>query len=240
MSTDIIPMPMPEDDNDGLMQIERLASHFIQSGYFKDTKSVSQAVVKILKGRELGIGPFTAVDQINFINGKPSPNANLIAALIRKSGSYDYEILELSNTVCSLQMYRNGKASGKPVEFSIEDAKKAGLTRNATYSAYPKNMLFARCISNASKWACPDVTTGLYVPEDWEDVGPGIPASAPAAKPSSATNELIKLSMETETSLQDINLFLQTDFQGWEQLCQDPQTLSQVLTFLQTRRETKG
>lgn len=237
--SNIIPMPQPHDDYDDISSLEKLAYHFKNSGFFKDLRSESQAIVKILKGRELGIGPFTACDQINFINGKPSPNANLIAALIKKSGKYDYEILELSNTICSIQMYQNGQPKGKPIEFTLEDAKKAGLTRNSTYAAYPKNMLFARCISNASRFVCPEVTTGLYVPEDWEDLGVGMPSLPESSKPSSATSDLIQLSMETSTSLGDINDHLQSEFRTWEEISKDAALLTQVLKFLQAKKEVQ-
>jgi hypothetical protein len=46
----------------------------------------------------------------------------------------------------------------------LEDAKKAG-TKNL--DKYPKNMLFARAISNGVKWYTPDVFAGpVYVPEE--------------------------------------------------------------------------
>ena len=227
---------VPVDTSTELAGIERLADHFLASGYFKDLRSRSQAVVKILKGRELGIGPFTAVDQINMINGKPSPNANLLAALIRKSKDYDYQILEHTNSVCIIQILRHRKPSGKPVEFSIEDARKAGLTRNATYNAYPKNMLFARCISNASKFETPDITTGLYVPEDFEDVTPDFGNQIPS-KPSAATSDLIKLVMETGVSLEDINTYLGTEIKTWEEISTDSKTLSQVMNYLETKKD---
>jgi|688.fasta_scaffold00244_103 hypothetical protein len=218
-------------------EIENIANHFVQSGYFKDLRSVSQAVVKILKGRELGIGPFTAIDQINMIQGRPSPNANLIAALIRKSKDYDYEILEHTDQVCRLQILRHGKPSGPPVEFTYENAKKAGLTRNATYQAYPRNMLFARAISNAAKFGCPDVTTGLYVPEDFE--GTPVIDIIESKKPSNDVTTLLRLSMETGTTLEDINITFDTTFTEWSSVCKDPEMLVQIMKFLNTKKETQ-
>jgi len=52
--------------------------------------------------------------------------------------------------------------------FTIEDAKKA-LTKNI--DKFPKNMLFARAISNGVKWYCPDIFSGpVYVPEEMQVV----------------------------------------------------------------------
>jgi hypothetical protein len=50
----------------------------------------------------------------------------------------------------------------------MEDAKKAG-TKNL--DKFPKNMLFARAISNGVKWYTPDVFSGpVYVPEEMQTV----------------------------------------------------------------------
>src|SRR5574339_232881 len=52
--------------------------------------------------------------------------------------------------------------------FTIEDAKKAG-TKNL--DKFPRNMLFARAISNGVKWFCPDVFAGpVYTPEECDVV----------------------------------------------------------------------
>ena len=51
---------------------------------------------------------------------------------------------------------------------SIEDAKKAG-TKNI--DRFPKNMLFARAMSNGVKWYTPDIyESPVYVPEEMESV----------------------------------------------------------------------
>lgn len=227
--------------------IEKLATHFLQSGYFKDLRNMSQAVVKILKGKELGIGPFTAVDQINMIQGKPSPNANLIASLIRKSKDYDYDVIELTNVSCKIQILRNEKPCGPPVEFTYEDAKKAGLTRNPTYNAYPKNMLFARCISNAAKFHCPDVTMGLYVPEDfnedsndYENESNRSPLveykieESPAQRP--AANTAQELMAQTNTTLEELNTALGTSFETPESVNSTPF----VISYLRSKKEAQG
>jgi len=168
--SNIIPINSPGyGPPDDIGVIERTAQHFLTSGLFKDLRSVSQAVVKILKGRELGIGPYSSIDSINVIQGKLVINANLLAALIRKSKAYDYKITELTPKSCSIVITQDKQPLYPTHTFTIEDAKAAGLTRNQTYTAYPRNMLFARCISNASRFHCPDVTHGVYVPEDFPD-----------------------------------------------------------------------
>jgi hypothetical protein len=51
--------------------------------------------------------------------------------------------------------------------FSLDDARRAGLTSNPTWKSYPRNMLFARALSNGARWFCPDVFNGpVYTPEE--------------------------------------------------------------------------
>lgn len=229
--------PSPDDENrSSLNEIERIAHHFLQSGYFKDLRNVSQAVVKIIKGRALNIDEFTACDQINIIQGKPAPNANLIATLIRKSKIYDYEILEKSDTVCAIRMYRNGKPL-EPVErFTFEDAQRAGLTRNQNYKSFPPNMLFARCISNAGRFHAPDITTGLYTPEDFPDANTSAPDTFPDTIVPENPDAISKLMTDTNTSLEDLNNSLGTSFKSPEELGSQPF----VLSFLRSKKEARG
>jgi hypothetical protein len=100
---------------------------------------------------------------IHIIQGKPTIGAGLIASTVKGSGKYDYKVVEMSDKNCSIDFYQGKEKIGNSA-FSIEEAKKAG-TKNI--DKFPKNMLFARAISNGVKWFCPDVFSGpIYVPEE--------------------------------------------------------------------------
>jgi hypothetical protein len=74
--------------------------------------------------------------------------------------------LKLDDKNCSIDFLQGGEVIGNS-SFSIEDAKKA-QTKNI--DKFPKNMLFARAISNGVKWFCPDVFAGpVYVSEEMPD-----------------------------------------------------------------------
>lgn len=140
---------------------------FYESGMFTDIKSIAQAMVKISAGAEIGIPPFAAMTGIHIIQGKPTIGAGLIASRVKGSGKYDYKVIEASEKVCSIDFYQGATKIGNST-FTIEDAKKA-LTKNI--DKFPKNMLFARAISNGVKWYCPDVFSGpVYVPEEMPSV----------------------------------------------------------------------
>jgi hypothetical protein len=150
-----------------ISELMNLAKAFAESGMFADTKSAAQAIVKIQAGQEIGIPPFASMTGIHIIQGKPTIGAGLIASRLKGSGKYDYRVVEASEKVCSIDFFQGNTKIGNST-FTIEDARKA-LTKNI--DKFPKNMLFARAISNGVKWYCPDIFSGpVYVPEEMQVV----------------------------------------------------------------------
>lgn len=155
MKNEITIMPISE--------IMTMAKSFSESGMFIDAKQAAQAFVKIQAGQEIGIPPFAAMSGIHIIQGKPVLGAGLIASAIKGSGKYDYRVKEMTDKICSIDFIQGDEFIGNSI-FTIEDAKKA-LTKNI--DKFPRNMLFARAISNGVKWFCPDVFSGpVYVPDE--------------------------------------------------------------------------
>lgn len=141
--------------------ITSIADIFAKSGMFSDVKQMGQAFVKIQAGNEVGIPPFAAMSGIHIIQGKPVLGAGLIASTVKGSGKYDYKVKEMTDKKCSIDFFQGSENIGNST-FTIEDAKKAN-TKNI--EKFPKNMLFARAISNGVKWYCPDVFSGpVYTP----------------------------------------------------------------------------
>ena len=140
---------------------------FYKSGMFADIKSAQQAVVKIMAGAEMGISPFQAMSGIHIIQGKPTIGAGIMASRVKASGKYNYKVTEMSDKVCTIDFLEGGQSIGTS-SFTIEDAKKAG-TKNL--DKFPRNMLFARAMSNGVRWFCPDIYEGpVYVPEEMESI----------------------------------------------------------------------
>ena len=138
---------------------------FYKSGMFADIKSAQQAVVKIMAGAEMGISPFQAMSGIHIIQGKPTIGAGLMASRVKASGKYNYKVTEMTDKVCTIDFTEGGQPIGTST-FTIDDAKKAG-TKNI--DRFPRNMLFARAMSNGVRWFCPDIYEGpVYVPEEME------------------------------------------------------------------------
>ncbi len=150
------------------MSVSDIAKNFIQSGFFQDTRDVSQAIVKIMAGREFGYGPFASMTGIHIIQGRPSLGANLMASAVKQSGRYDYRVREMDDKACTIEFFQRvvdkWDSLGKSV-FTLDDARKAG-TKNL--DKFPRNMLFARAMSNGVRWFCPDAFNGaaVYTPEE--------------------------------------------------------------------------
>ena len=131
----------------------------------------AEALVKIEAGAELGIGPMAAIQAFHVVEGKPTMSGNGWAALIRRSGRYDYRIAELTPKRCSLEFLDRGEAVYTST-FTIDDAKAAGLAGKSVWKSYPEDMLFNRAITKGARKICPDVAMGLpiYTPEEIENV----------------------------------------------------------------------
>jgi len=148
------------------MSVMDLGNVFVKSGFFSDSKEASQAVVKILAGQELGFAPIASMTGVYIVKGKVSLSANLMAAAIKRSGKYNYRIEEHTDKTCTIRFIESGEAVGVST-FTIAEAQQAGLTTNQTWKNFPKNMLFARALSNGAKWFCPDIFGGpIYTPDE--------------------------------------------------------------------------
>jgi hypothetical protein len=145
-----------------LNEVMSLGQALADSKYFSDAKEASQAVVKVLAGQELGVGPIAAMSGLYIVKGKVTIGGSIMASLIKSSTKYDYNIVDHSNQVCIIEFFENGESVGVS-EFSMDDAKQAKLHNKDNYTAFPKNMLFNRALSNGAKWYCPDLFNGQSV-----------------------------------------------------------------------------
>ena len=146
--------------------IRDTAQDLVTTGFLTGIKTPAQAFHIILMGRELGVGPVTALGSINIINGKPSCSAELMQALIYRDHG-DNALLwdESTNEVATLSYSRRTWAGRKIHSFSMTDAKRAGLG-GQNWTKYPASMLRARCVSAVARMAFSDVISGLSLPEE--------------------------------------------------------------------------
>ncbi len=148
------------------MDIQTLGQVLVKSGYFQDSRDASQAIVKVLAGRELGLGPIASMTGIYIVKGRVTLSANLIAAAIKKSKRYDYRVSRMDNEGCEIVFFQDGQEIGRST-FDKNDALAAGLASGDNWKKFPRNMYFARALSNGAKWFTPDVFSGpIYTPDE--------------------------------------------------------------------------
>jgi len=188
-----------------------MSKMFVESGMFTDAKSVAQAFVKIQAGQEIGLAPFASMSGINVIMGKPTFGASVIASSVKGSAKYDFEVKEFNDKVCSIDFFEGKKLLGNST-FTAEDAKKQS-TKNM--DKFPKNMLYARAMSNGQKWFCPDVfQMAVYVPEEMPEVTEDAPHTVIEAQPLQIeTVKPVKLSQVAvdkvmESGIEEIEKYL--------------------------------
>lgn len=179
------PAPRSAQEERDELTLRQLAIAMSNSGFFRTednrVMNAAQVVVKVLAGRDLGIPPVPAMTGIHIVQGHVTLAASTMAALIQRSQKYRYRIVSLTNIECRIEFYeRLGRRlyQDQPDEaligvsvFTLDDAKRAGLVRDRSpWTHYPRNMLFARALSNGARWFTPEIFYGpVYVPEEVSD-----------------------------------------------------------------------
>jgi hypothetical protein len=171
----------------------QLGNVLVKSGFFQDTRDVAQAIVKVLAGRELGFGPIASMQGVYIVKGRVTLSANLVGAAIQRSGKYGYRVETLTDAVCNIVFFEAGKRIGDS-KFSLDDAKKAGLA-GGNYDKFPRNMLFARALTNGARWYCPEVFNGpIYTPDELgaEVDQEGVVVETPTHTVDTSTGEVLE------------------------------------------------
>lgn len=149
-----------------MAEIRVLAEGLMESQYWaqQGVGNVSQLAVAIIAGREIGIGPVEALRSFHFTQGGVTPSASLLARLIRRHPRYEYVVRRLDDDGCELVFIDHG--IDPPLKFdsvfTMDDARRAQLVKQGgAWQKTPRNMLFARAMTNGVSWYAPDVIDAL-------------------------------------------------------------------------------
>jgi len=144
--------------------VNKTAEIMVASGFFKDAKDVAKACVKILAGQELGVDPVAAMRGIDIVDGQITMRAHLMGGMIKRSGKYDYALIQQDDDVCKIEFLQGEKSLGTST-FTMEDARRANLANKNTWKQYPAAMLYNRAMSQGARMFCPDVFLGAVYHE---------------------------------------------------------------------------
>ncbi len=155
-----------------MQDLSSVSGLIFNSRVYGDIATKEAAAIKIVAGMEYGFNPFQSMSMIDFIQGRPTLNAHGKATLINSSGDFRLKIVTLTAENCEIDVCRkDDKGDWKVINrstFTIDDAKKAELTtgKNAhSWKKYPRNMLFARCVSNIWRWDCAELNMRHFKPD---------------------------------------------------------------------------
>ena len=103
-------------------------------------------------------------------DGKVTMSAQLMNMMIVKAG-HEVEFIHLDDHYCELKLIRKDRTNNNTLQnkFTIEMAGKAGLLSKDAWKKNPKDMLFARCLSQAARKLMPDVLGTIYVAGELSD-----------------------------------------------------------------------
>jgi hypothetical protein len=137
----------------------------------------------ILAGRELGVGPMTALQHLHVIEGRPSMSAQLMRALVLAHG-HRIRVIESTSTRCTIEGRRAGEDEPSRVTYTMDDAKTAGLNTRRNWQRMPRQMLVARATGELCRNVFADVIGGMaYTVEEATDAG-ALDSGEPIAEPA--------------------------------------------------------
>ena len=171
----VVPEPVPSEWERGLeprcmADAVRLAQRMHDSKMFS-AYGLPQAVLStILLGRELGMPAMASLRSVHTIKGKHCLSADLMVALVLKSGKADYfRLVESTDALSTFETQRKGDPEPTSITYTIEQAQQADLVKpNSNWMKYRPQMLRARAKSDLARLVYPDLLAGLYTPEELE------------------------------------------------------------------------
>lgn len=123
----------------------------------RSIKTAGQAIMVMLQGRELGIGPMTSLRHIYPIDGTMVPSAQLQMALVlRNDPSARFVFRERTATRCTVELHRGGH----PVvvsSWSAEDSERARLSGKDNHKYYTTDMNTWMAVKRACRLGAPEL-----------------------------------------------------------------------------------
>lgn len=131
----------------------------------------ADGAIAIAFGSSLGWHWTKSLQDVYVVNGKPSIQSKEIRELLIRGGHEIWEE-EVGPTRVVLAGRRRGSDAVVRVEWTMEKAEQAKLTKNENYAKFPENMLYARATTDLGKRLAPDALSGLGVVEELQDITP--------------------------------------------------------------------
>lgn len=142
-----------------------------------------EATAAILAGAEIGLSPLAALRSISIIQGTPAPTALALRAVAQSHG-HTLRLVESSDTRAVVKARRAGESDEVTVTWTIERARKLGVTGKDNWQKQPQAMLVARATAEAARLVAADALLGIpYASEELADDEPTAPVRVSRMRP---------------------------------------------------------
>jgi len=148
-------------------EMEGMAAYIVKSGLF-GAKNEAQAMSLMLLAQAEGMHPMAAIQDFDIVQGRPARKTHSILARFQAAGgSVAWEEITGARACGSFSHKQGGTLR---VEWTIEQAKRVGLTGKDNWKNYPQAMLRARCIAEGVRAVYPGAIGGMLSVEEAQDV----------------------------------------------------------------------
>ena len=146
--------------------MERMAKAFAASKLF-GVQNLDQALALMLVAQAEGRHPASAAQDYNIIQGRPAKKADaMLRDFLSAGGKVEWHSLTDEKADATFSHPAGGSAR---IDWTLKRAQAAGIT-NPMWKKYPRQMLRSRAVSEGVRTVCPGATSGMYVPEEVQDI----------------------------------------------------------------------
>lgn len=146
--------------------LERMARAFAASKLF-GIQNPDQALALCLVAQAEGRHPASAAQDYHIISGRPAKKSDaMLRDFIANGGKVQWHTLD--NEVADATFSHPSGGSVR-IDWTLQRAKDAGIA-NPMWKKYPRQMLRSRVVSEGVRTVCPGATSGMYVPEEVQDI----------------------------------------------------------------------
>lgn len=151
--------------------LQQMGVALAKSGLF-GMKTPEQAIALMLVAQAEGQHPATIAQDYDIIQGKATRKTHSVLARFQAAGG-KVEWHTLTGMVADAT-FSHPQGGALRMEWTISQAKAAGLTGKDNWKNYPRAMLRARCIAEGVRAVYPAAIGGMLVAEEAQDMTPSV------------------------------------------------------------------
>ena len=152
--------------NQSVSDIQAMAQAITKSGLF-GIKTPDQAVALMLVAQSEGRHPASVASEFDIIQGRPALKSQAALARFQAAGG-KIQWVERTDAKASAK-FSHAQGGELLVEWTIEQARDAGLTSKQTWKQYARAMLSARVVAEGVRACYPACLNGVYLAEEVQD-----------------------------------------------------------------------